>query len=65
VLIGQNGVIVVDAENPRRTEASNGCEIAKRTRSPSHVIHYSDGDHVNGLAGFPDGLTLIAHQAIE
>jgi cyclase len=64
VVIGQNGVIIIDA----KTTADGGkqllAEVAKLTPKPvTHVIlTHSDGDHVNGLAAFPDGLTIIAHQ---
>jgi cyclase len=39
-------------------------EIAKITPKPvSTVIEtHSDGDHVNGLASFPTGITIIAHE---
>ena len=26
------------------------------------IVTHSDGDHVNGLAAFPDGLTIIAQE---
>lgn len=63
VIIGKTGVIVIDT----KTTADGGrqllAEIAKLTAKPvTHVIEtHSDGDHVNGLAGFPAGLTIIAH----
>lgn len=64
VVIGQNGVIVVDAKTTPAAGKQLVAEIAKLTPKPiTHVIlTHSDGDHVNGLAGFPDGLTIIAHQ---
>jgi glyoxylase-like metal-dependent hydrolase (beta-lactamase superfamily II) len=64
VVIGQNGVIVVDAKTTPDGGRQLVGEIAKLTPKPiTHVIlTHSDGDHVNGLAGFPDGLTIIAHQ---
>ncbi len=39
-------------------------EIAKITPIPvtTAIITHSDGDHVNGLAAFPDGLTIIAQE---
>jgi cyclase len=64
VVIGQNGVIVVDAKITPAAGKQVVEEVAKLTKKPiTHVIlTHSDGDHVNGLAGFPDGLTIIAHQ---
>jgi len=64
VIVGDKGVIVVDA----KTTAAGGKEllddIAKITPKPvtTVILTHSDGDHVNGLAGFPAGLTIIAHE---
>ena len=64
VIIGTNGVVIVDA----KTTAANGqqivAEVAKLTPKPiTHVIlTHSDGDHANGLAGFPKGLTIVAQE---
>jgi glyoxylase-like metal-dependent hydrolase (beta-lactamase superfamily II) len=64
VIIGDKGVIVVDA----KTTPAGGKElldhIAKLTPKPvtTVILTHSDGDHVNGLASFPTGLTIIAHE---
>ena len=64
VIIGDKGVIVVDA----KTSAAGGKEllddIAKITPKPvtTVILTHSDGDHVNGLASFPKGITVIAHE---
>jgi cyclase len=64
VIIGDKGVIVVDA----KTSAASGKEllddIAKITPKPvtTVILTHSDGDHVNGLASFPAGITIIAHE---
>jgi len=64
VIIGDKGVIVVDA----KTSAAGGKElledIAKITTKPvtTVILTHSDGDHVNGLASFPAGLKIIAHE---
>lgn len=64
IIIGQNGVIVIDAKTTADSAKEMLAEIAKLTPKPvTHVIlTHSDGDHVNGLAGFPKGLTIIAHE---
>src|SRR5262249_26322162 len=38
--------------------------IAKITPKPvtTVILTHSDGDHVNGLASFPAGITIIAHE---
>ena len=64
VIIGDKGVIVVDA----KTTAAGGKEllddIAKITPKPvtTVILTHSDGDHVNGLASFPSGITIIAQE---
>jgi len=64
VIIGDKGVIVVDA----KTTAAGGKEllddIAKITPKPvtTVILTHSDGDHVNGLAAFPAGIKVIAHE---
>ena len=64
VIVGDKGVIVIDA----KTTASGGKEllddIAKITPKPvtTVILTHSDGDHVNGLVSFPAGITIIAHE---
>ncbi len=64
VIIGDKGVIVVDA----KTTPAGGKElledIAKITPKPvtTVILTHSDGDHVNGLASFPSGITIIAQE---
>jgi glyoxylase-like metal-dependent hydrolase (beta-lactamase superfamily II) len=64
VIIGDKGVVVIDA----KTTAAGGKElledIAKITPKPvtTVILTHSDGDHVNGLASFPTGIKIIAHE---
>ena len=64
VIVGDNGVIVIDA----KTSPAGGKEllddIAKITPKPvtTVILTHSDGDHVNGLASFPAGVKVIAHE---
>src|SRR6202041_1877042 len=64
VIIGDKGVIVIDA----KTTAAGGKElldnIAKITPKPvtTVILTHSDGDHVNGLASFPAGVKVIAQE---
>jgi cyclase len=65
VIVGDKGVIVIDA----KTTAAGGKmlldEIAKITPKPVTTVieTHSDGDHVNGIAAFPTtGITVIAHE---
>src|SRR5580658_7342924 len=64
VIIGEKGVIVIDA----KTTEAGGKEllehIAKITPKPvtAVILTHSDGDHVNGLAAFPAGVKVIAQE---
>jgi len=62
--VGANGVVVIDAKMTPDSAKAMLAEIAKVTPKPvTHVIlTHSDGDHVNGLLGFPKNLTIIAHE---
>src|SRR4051812_29996477 len=64
IIVGANEVVVVDA----KTTPAGGKElldaIAKITPKPvtTVILTHSDGDHVNGLAAFPSGIKVIAHE---
>lgn len=64
VIVGTSGVAVIDA----KTTPAGGRElldaIAKITPKPvtAVILTHSDGDHVNGLAAFPAGVKVIAHE---
>jgi glyoxylase-like metal-dependent hydrolase (beta-lactamase superfamily II) len=64
VIVGDKGVIVIDA----KTTAAGGKElledIAKITPKPvtTVILTHSDADHVNGLASFPAGVKVIAQE---
>jgi glyoxylase-like metal-dependent hydrolase (beta-lactamase superfamily II) len=64
VIIGTNGVVVVDAKTTEAAGRAMVAEIAKITPKPITTVieTHSDGDHVNGLAGFPAGVKVIAHE---
>src|SRR5256885_2745256 len=64
IIIGQNGVTVVDVKTT--LEAGKGIvdEVGKLTNKPitTVILTHSDGDHVNGLPAFPKGITIISHE---
>ena len=64
IIIGKTGVIVVDAKQTLAGGKDLLAEIAKITPKPvtTAIITHSDGDHVNGLAAFPAGIKIIAHE---
>jgi cyclase len=64
VIVGANGVIVVDAKTTKAGGQQLLDEIAKITPKPitTVLLTHSDGDHVNGLAAFPAGVKVIAQE---
>ena len=64
VIVGNTGVIVVDTKTTTDSEKEVIAEIANITPKAVNtaIITHSDGDHVNGLAAFPMGLTIIAQE---
>jgi glyoxylase-like metal-dependent hydrolase (beta-lactamase superfamily II) len=64
IIIGQNGVIVVDAKNRPPDGKQLVDEVGKLTNKPltTVILTHSDPDHVRGLGGFPRGLTIIAQE---
>src|ERR1700681_166068 len=64
IIVGTTGVIVVDTKTTVESSKDVQAEIAKITpkKVDTAILTHSDGDHVNGLAGFPPGLTIIAQE---
>jgi cyclase len=64
VVIGKEGVIVIDAKQTPESGKAVMAEIAKLTPKPvTHIIlTHSNFDHTDGLPGFPKGLTIIAQE---
>jgi cyclase len=64
IIIGKTGVIVVDAKTTPESAKEMIAEIGKLTSKPvtQVILTHSDGDHVNGLSAFPNGVGVIAHE---
>jgi len=64
IIIGQNGVIVIDAKTTPAAGKAIVDEVHKLTNKPitTVIFTHSDADHVNGIVSFPKGLTIIAHE---
>jgi cyclase len=64
-IVGKREVVIIDAKMTADSAKAMLAEIAKVTRLPVKqlILTHSDGDHVNGLSGFPTGLTILAHQS--
>jgi|MudIll2142460700_1097286.scaffolds.fasta_scaffold164608_2 glyoxylase-like metal-dependent hydrolase (beta-lactamase superfamily II) len=65
--VTKDGVLVIDAKMTPEAAAGMLTEIAKVTPRPVKwlVLTHSDGDHINGLPGFPKGLTIFAQKNVE
>ncbi|MBD3413514.1 MAG: MBL fold metallo-hydrolase [Candidatus Aminicenantes bacterium] len=61
--IGENQVLVIDAKMSKESAKQMIEKIKKLTPNPvmTVVLTHSDGDHVNGLSGFPQGISIISH----
>ncbi|MGQ9633467.1 MAG: MBL fold metallo-hydrolase [Bryobacteraceae bacterium] len=62
-IVGEKEVIVIDAKMTEASAREMLAEIGKLTPNPVRtlILTHSDGDHVNGLPGFPQGLRILAH----
>ncbi len=62
-IVGSKEVLVIDAKMTAEAAKAMQEEIRKITPLPVGriLLTHSDGDHVNGLAGFPQGLPILAH----
>lgn len=64
LIIGDNGVLVIDAKMTQDSVEQTLNEIKKLTNLPvKYLINsHSDGDHVYGNRFFPETVTIIAHE---
>jgi cyclase len=63
-IVGNTGVVLVDTKTTVDSEKGVLAEIAKVTPKMVNTVFitHSDGDHVNGLAALPAGVTVIAQE---
>ena len=61
-VVGEKEVAAIDAEMTADSARQMIDEIKKVTSKPltKLILTHSDGDHVNGLAGFPQGLEILS-----
>jgi len=64
IILGDDGVIVVDTGVSAASEKVEMEELSKITSKPvtTAIVTHSDGDHVNGLAVLPTGITIISQE---
>jgi glyoxylase-like metal-dependent hydrolase (beta-lactamase superfamily II) len=67
IIVGKDGVIVFDAKTTADSAKEMLAQIPKLSPKPvtTVILSHSDADHVNGLAGFPKGLTIIAQETCK
>jgi glyoxylase-like metal-dependent hydrolase (beta-lactamase superfamily II) len=61
-IIGDKGVVVIDAQTFLPTARALLAEVARLTPKSVNavILTHSDPDHINGLPAFPAGMTIIA-----
>ena len=61
-IVGEKEVLAIDAEMTADQAKQMIGEIEKVTSKPltKIILTHSDGDHVSGLSGFPQGLEIIS-----
>ncbi|MBC8358734.1 MAG: MBL fold metallo-hydrolase [Candidatus Aminicenantes bacterium] len=62
-IITEKEVLVIDAKMSEESAKQMIAEIKKLTSNPMKyvIITHSDGDHINGLVGFPPDVTVVSH----
>jgi glyoxylase-like metal-dependent hydrolase (beta-lactamase superfamily II) len=62
--IGEKEVVAIDAKMTEESAKDMITEIRKLTSNPIRfvLLTHSDRDHVNGLTGFPQGVTILSHE---
>jgi cyclase len=64
VVIGEKEAMVIDAKMSEESARQMLAEIAKVSSVPVRVLAltHSDGDHVNGITGFPSDIKIFAQE---
>ncbi len=64
LIIGEKGYFLIDAKMTPQSAKEMLAAIAKVTPLPLQavILTHSDGDHVNGLPGLEETVTIIAHE---
>jgi glyoxylase-like metal-dependent hydrolase (beta-lactamase superfamily II) len=64
VYFGDQEVLIIDAKMNEESARQMLAEIRQISPNPIGYVAltHSDGDHVNGFPGFPQGLRIIAHE---
>jgi cyclase len=64
IIVGDKGVIIIDAKMTPQNGKDLLAEVAKITPKPvtTLILTHSDMDHVGGIPALPKGITIIAHE---
>lgn len=64
VIVGNQGVVLIDTGITTDSEKVELAEIAKVTPKPiaAAILTHSDADHVTGLAVLPEGITIVSQE---
>lgn len=64
VYIGEKEILLIDAKMSEDSAKQMLEQVRKLSSNPIAfvVLTHSDGDHVNGLPGFPAGTKIVAHE---
>ncbi len=64
VIIGDREIMVIDAKMSEDSAKQMLAEVQKLSTVPIGILVFthSDGDHVNGITGFPADIRIIAHE---
>ena len=64
VIIGEREIMVIDAKMSEDSAKQMLAEVQKLSTIPIGILVFthSDGDHVNGITGFPADIKIIAHE---
>lgn len=62
-IVGDKEIYVIDAKMSEQSARDMISAIKKTTDKPIKylLVTHSDGDHVNGIAGFPDNITIVSY----
>lgn len=64
VVIGEKEIMIIDAKMSEESAKQMLAETGKISPLPVRVLVFthSDGDHVNGITGFPTDIKILAHE---
>jgi len=67
LIVGKREIIAIDAKMSAESVQDMLAQIKKNVPYPVTriILTHSDGDHINGLPGFPKGLAIISQEQVK